>query len=106
MKVAMNLEEQNIQVLNLMQSLVGCVSPNFRSVKVDFDGTGGVILRFILEQDIAEDREEIEEIVFQFEAYQSSLVKVEVEVLVDDRPIHVVNPTVKGRAVYGRRELV
>ena len=73
---------------------------------VDFDATGGVILRFILEQDIAEDREEIEEIVFQFEAYQSSLVKVEVEVLVDDRPIHVVNPTVKGRAVYGRRELV
>jgi len=59
-----NLEEENRQVLNLIQSLFGAISANFRAVSITVENE--IILHFVLEKDNEEDREEIEDIEFEF----------------------------------------
>jgi len=93
---------ETIQVLHLMQALIGAVSWNFRRVTLELTSDGGVRLRFLLERECAEDRDEIDDVVFEFEALQSARNEVDVEVLVDDRPIQDI--VLPGRVIYGRRE--
>ena len=95
-----NLEEENRQVLNLMQSLFGAVSPNFRAVSIVVEDE--IILHFLLEKDIEEDREEIEDIEFEFSALQDRLVTVNIEIVVSDKPL--TENQLPGRGVFLRRE--
>jgi hypothetical protein len=97
----MSLEDENLQVLALVQATLGCISPNFQAVSLETPPTG-VRLHFVLEAESSEDREEIEEIAFEFEAMQERTIKIEIELAVDSRPLHELN--VPGRKVYLRKE--
>jgi hypothetical protein len=98
----MNLATENKQVLNLVQAMIGFVTPNFRRVTLDVRANGALTLRFLLAHDDPRDREEIDDIEFEFEALQDSIVEVDVDILIDRRPIHEIE--LPGRLVYGRKE--
>jgi hypothetical protein len=98
----MSLSEENTQVLNLVQAMIGSVSTNIRRVTLAVPAPGAVCLIFVLERDAPEDREEIEDIAFEFEALQTRGIQLEVVILVDSGPItDIVLP---GRVVFGRKE--
>jgi hypothetical protein len=96
-----NQVNENAQVLNLVQAMLGSISPNFRAVCL-LGAEGSVALRFILEQANEADREEIDEIVFEFEALQSSGVAVDVEVVTEAGIL--TDEVLSGRLVFSRRE--
>jgi hypothetical protein len=98
----MSLTEENLQVLNLVQAMVGAVTPNFRRVTLELTSPGTVCLRFVLERDDPDDREELEDIAFEFEALQTRGVELDMKVIVDARPIQEIN--LPGRVVFGRKE--
>ena len=90
---------ENRQVLNLVQALIGAVTPNFRGVTLECL-TEKVMLHFVIDYESEADREEIDDVVFEFEALQSTNVQVEVVVVVSQEPI----VELAGRRVYGRKE--
>lgn len=98
----MSLSEENIQVLNLVQAMIGAVSPNLRRVTLEVPRPGAVHLRFVLERDDSDDREEIEDIGFEFEALQTTGIELEMDIIVDGRSIGELR--VPGRVVFGRKE--
>ena len=98
----MSTEFENIQVLALVQAMIGSVGPNFRRVTLDAKVAGVVRLFFLLEHEDRSDREEIDEISFEFEALQGRGISVEVSVICDSRRIEEID--LPGRVVFGRRE--
>lgn len=99
---APSLESWNHQVLMLVQALLGAVSPNFRMVTLGHDGHRWQI-RFYLQEDRAEDREEIADILSEFDAFQSQGVEYGTEVQVT--AVELPQPLATERMVYRRREL-
>jgi hypothetical protein len=97
----MNKHEENTQVLNLVQAMLGSITPNFRVVSLECN-PNAVRLYFLLEHESSEDREEIDEIIFEFEALQSSRIDVELVVCVDTRALDELE--ILGRMVYARKE--
>jgi len=95
-----NIEEENRQVLNFMQSLFGAISPNFRAVSIIVEEE--IILHFLLEKDNEEDRKDIEDIEFEFLAMQDQLVTVMTEIVVSSKPL--TENQLPGRGVFLRRE--
>lgn len=91
-------------VLCLVQAMLGAVTPNFRTVhlSVHHGKPAMVRLDFVLAEESAEDREEIDYIVFEFEAMQCGPLMAEVVVTVDSYPFERINPG--GRMVYARKE--
>lgn len=98
----MSLLEENSQIINLIHAMIGAISPNFRRVALEFRSPGSIRLSFVLECDVAEDREEIEDIAFEFVALQDRAVDLDVEVIVDKRPVELLS--LPGRLVFGRKE--
>lgn len=98
----MSLAEENTQVLNLVQAMIGGVSANLRRVTLEVPKSGAVHLRFILERDDPDDREEIGDVGFEFEALQMTGIELDVDVIVDGRPI--ANLDLPGRVVFARKE--
>jgi hypothetical protein len=98
----MSLVEENTQVLNLVQAMIGAVSPNFRRVTLEVSKPRVVHLRFLLEQDEFDDRDEIEDIGLTFEALQSSGIELYIDIIVDRRPLAELG--MRGRVVFGRKE--
>lgn len=96
------LKEENDQVFNLNQAMIGAVTPNFRQVSVELREDGSFRVYFLLERDEPRDREEIAQIISRYEAMQGSASDFQYEVWVDSSPIHEVLPP--GRGVYGRKE--
>lgn len=96
------LQEENDQVFNLNQAMIGKISPNFRQVSIDSQEDGSFQIYFLLERDDQRDRQEIAQIIRKYETMQESVIDFEHEVRVDSRPIHEVLPP--GRGVYGRKE--
>lgn len=80
------LKKENEQVLNLIQAMLGSVTANMRAIGID-SRNGEVKTTFLLGGETPEDQEEIEDIVFEFEALQLENVPVDVEVVVDSRPL-------------------
>lgn len=66
-----DLEYENGQVLNLVQAMMGGISQNMRLIALLPRGKAAV-LRFLLEEDSAEDREEIDDILTEYFALRSS----------------------------------
>ncbi len=93
--------EENAQVLNLVQALMGAVSVNMRAISLEWKKNGGR-LHFILERDDPEDREEIADIGSEFEALQEGSITLELLITVVDKQLPVM--TLPGRQVYRRRE--
>jgi len=96
-----DLERENRWVLDLVQAMVGAVSSNVRRVGIQLDNEG-IRIQFILERDTEEDREEIEDILFEFEALQNGPVAVEASVLIHAGDLQAI--ALYPRVVYGRRE--
>lgn len=59
-------------------------------------------MTFILERDEPDDREEIEDIAFEFEALQTKGVDLSIDIIVHSGPITEIN--FPGRVVFGRKE--
>lgn len=96
-----DLNYENLQIANLVRAMLGSISPNFRAISISFKNTD-ISLFFLLEKDLAEDREEIDDIVFEFEALQLSYVKMDVKVEINDRPRSEL--TMPEILIYLRRE--
>lgn len=94
------LDRESTAVLDLVQALVGVVSPNFRWISLELRGAQ-LHLQLVLEHESPEDREEISDAVSEYEALQSGPVPLSVQVIVTSAPIWDV-PRLR-RAVFGRR---
>lgn len=81
--------------------MLGSITSNFRAISLEIN-EADVVLHFVLERERSEDREEIEDIVFEFEALQMTGIAVEVDVSVDTRP--VAELALPGRMIYLRKE--
>ena len=93
-------ERENQLVLSLVQALVGSVSPNFRRVGLRVSAAS-VGIQFVLEQESESDREEIEDILFEFEALQVGPVEVHASVQIHDGDLRELN--LYPRPVFGRK---
>lgn len=93
--------DENQQVLNIVQAMLGSITENFRAVFLNCHDTG-VVITFILQRDNVEDREEIDDILFEFEALQLSGIHVDFKVIVDSK--HLAEIEISGRMVFGRKE--
>ena len=97
----MTLTDENKQVLNLVQAMLGSISANFRAVFLkSFDA--GVKIYFFLKYDCIEDRDEIDDIIFEFEALQSSGIDVNFEIIIDSVPLSEIDKY--GRMIFSMRE--
>lgn len=90
------------QTLRLVQALLGAISENFRMVAISCDGNVWHLL-FILAEERADDREEIADVGYDFEALQDAPIPYEIEVAVTDGTIAWPDSSV--RVVYRRREI-
>lgn len=99
----MTSSDENLHVLCLVQAMVGAVTPNLRRVALEVLGPRKVRLCFVLEREDPEDREEISDISFEFEALQPGGIDLDVNVLVDSRSIEQIE--LPARVVYGRKEV-
>lgn len=96
-----NTEFENKQVLNLIQAMVGSITPNIRRISLECV-ENCIKLYFLIAQENAADREEIEDILFEFEALQDSFVDVQVSAIVSSGIINSLE--LPGRLVFGRKE--
>lgn len=101
MTEAQELADWNRQQVALSQSLLGAISENFRLVWLRHE-EGRWELGFILERDMLRDREEIEEVVTQFEALQDRGIDCSVKIVVKDGQLDWPEPPT--RVVFRRRE--
>ena len=92
------------QVADLLDAMLGSISWNFRAVWIDDSVSDQITLHFFLAADDPDDREEISDIVFEFEARQDDPLAIEVEC-----EVHVSSEPWKelpqlGYLVYARAE--
>ncbi|WP_169979132.1 hypothetical protein, partial [Tautonia rosea] len=92
---------ENARVLDLVQAMFGAISPNMRAISLECVD-GGVLLRFLLAEESEVDREEIDDILFEFEALQERAIEIRSSVVVSSRPEARVE--LPGRWVFGRKE--
>ncbi len=64
---------------------MGAVSPNVRRVSFDRDGEA-VVIRVLLERDDSDDREEIADVGFEFEALREVGIGIRLDVICGARP--------------------
>ena len=91
-------------IANLSQALLGAITPNFRAVSVELSSTT-IRLNFLIERENAADREEIDEVVFEYEALEAGMPKpceVFANVLVSPLPAALIE--VPGHRVFGHKE--
>lgn len=102
MNEKLNYQDWNFQVLMLVQSLIGAISPNFRMIAISHENDRWV-LRFYLKKNIDTDVEEIEDIVCQYTAFQGGTVPCRTEIVVGEQELPKVSPD-EGRVVFRMRE--
>lgn len=106
MKKELDLNTKNAITVMLMQALWGAISPNFRMIALSFSEPKWQLL-FVLEIDDAADREEIEDVVGEFDALLLGLnagtITFETKVVIDSKPLAVLN-LLHWITVYRRRE--
>jgi hypothetical protein len=91
-------------VANLSQALLGAITPNFRAVSVELSSTT-VRLNFLIERDNAADREEIDDVIFEYEALEAGMPKAcEVIATVFVSPLPMALIEMPGYRVFGRKE--
>jgi hypothetical protein len=98
----MNLEFENKVALDLIQVLLGAITPNVRGVSFECLGDK-VLVHYLLEEDSAEDREEAEDLISEFEALQAGPFDISCEVEVSSEVLPHGVGSLKGRAVYARK---
>lgn len=98
-----NLNEWNRQSVNVMQAMLGMISPNFRMVTLDHDGTKWLI-GFVLEIVNAEDCEELNDFEAEWEALQDDPTPCDFQISYTAESLPM--PHAPKRALYWRREVV
>ena len=96
------LREENDQVFNLNQAMIGWITPNFRRVSLVREDGGMFRLFFVLERDSRRDREGIASIMADYKAMPGTAADPEVEVRIVSGSIGAAIPL--GRGVYHRNE--
>ena len=100
----MQFDVENRYVLDLVQALVGAITPNMREVGIR--SSDPLILYFLLERESDEDREEIDDIVFEFRALQDNpLIDLTVDVIVSNKPLLIAMAQRPNRVVFSRKLL-
>lgn len=95
------LDFENAQVLNLVQAMCGLISPNMRAVSLECVD-GRVVLHFVLAEESDADRENIDDILFEFTALQNRLIDISSSVAVSSGLKEIAE--LPGRRVFGRME--
>jgi ABC-type microcin C transport system permease subunit YejB len=102
MNSELTLNERNKLAVMLMQALWGAISSNFRMVALYPCGPVQK-LRFVLERDSVADREEIEDVIAEFDALQETgASKFEVETIITAESLEWPEPP--WLVVFRRRE--
>ncbi len=96
------LQIENDYVLALVQALYGAVSANVRAVNISSATESGVVIHILLEDESADDREDIDDIAFEFEALFDRPLTVAIEMTVGTG--FEVLAALPGRGVYHRKE--
>ncbi len=94
-------DAENQYVLGLVQALLGGVTPNLRAAAIECVGDE-VRLVFLLRNESPEDREEIDDIVFEFEALQETVINLDIKVVVSNKPLETLG--LPRRKVYLQKE--
>lgn len=102
MNKELSYQDWNFQVIMLVQSLVGAISPNFRMITICHENDRWV-LSFYLKNKIDEDVEEVEDIVCQYTAFQGGTVPCRSEIVIGEQELPKVSPD-EGRVVFRMRE--
>lgn len=98
---AAELVRENELVCALVQASLGSITPNMRAIAIEFV-SGGVCLHFVLSVDERDDRDEISDIVSEFDALLS--VSTDIEVAVRVSPRGEALRSLPGCPVYVRRD--
>jgi len=90
---------ENQYILDLLQAMIGSISNNFRAswIKVK---DGNLEVFFLLEEDNQKDREEIEEIIFEFEALQDKVVDVTSHIIINEKKW---SPPPETRIIFAKK---
>jgi hypothetical protein len=98
-----NLEHENRQVLALLQAVMGRISTNMRVIALVPRGREAT-LKFLLEEESNEDREEIDDMLFEYQSYWDSFEDCEVNaevVVIGNR--NLTHEDGEGRLIYVRK---
>ena len=98
---ATRLARENQLVVQVSRALLGSVSENLRCVTIEVV-LEGALVHFLLARDLAEDREEIAEVMFDLENLCSGLEECRAVVHVSSVPDSL--KSLPGRWVYARKE--
>ena len=97
-----DLEFENKVALDLVQAMLGAISPNVRAVSYECIAQK-VIVYFVFEHESIEDRQEAHDIIFEFEALQQGPIDIEYYVSVSAERFQE-GASYKGRPIYLRKE--
>jgi hypothetical protein len=92
--------KENAVTLNLVQAMLGSVTPNWRAVFLK-DVGDHVLVTVLFEQESSEDREEAQDLAFELAALQPQSA-ILIEVRVNALPME--NFADLGRMVFARKE--
>ena len=95
-------EIENRYVVSMVSALYGAISPNLRAVTLSDATETAVTFHFLLGVDSQEDRDEIEDILFEFEALQNQAIDCTASVYVGQTFEHF--KALPGRGIFHRRE--
>lgn len=98
------LLKENCHLVNLVHALVGAITPNFRCVTFTCSDDE-VAIYFLLEREDSCDREEIDDVIAEFEALQLGGIDVSFGIVVSQDPRwEVLESRLPGRMVFARKE--
>lgn len=96
------IDRENQQVLFLAQALLGNVTEDLRFVAIQVDGAR-VRVTFTVFRDGEDVIDDVDNVIFEFEALQIDDTEVEFDVVVDKRPLSDVK--LDGRLVFARKDV-
>lgn len=99
----MSTDFENQVALDLMQVLLGVLTPNIRGVSFTHKNRK-VTVHYLLEKDSAEDREEVEDMLAEFEALQPGPFDISYDISIYAGVLANGVGSLKGRPVYARKE--
>ena len=99
---SIQMQKENEAVLHLVQAMLGVISPNFRAVSLQIDAYGVVQLYFVLENENKNDRDEIDDLITEFEALTGGVpVIAHIEIYSGEWAAGA--GSLRGRPVYMRK---
>lgn len=98
----MSMEFENKVALDLMQTLLGAITPNVLGVSFECHEKS-ILVHYLIAEESEEDREEADDIIAEFEALQLSPIDISCEVTVSSGELQNGVGSLKGRPIYARK---